>query len=76
MWDNILDGHVSFVANKYNTRAMDLCNLTCPRPKCKLFENSLQFYGSHIWNTLPTNIRNASDIVSFKQLCREYLSTM
>ena len=70
---HVLEDHVHHVVNKYTTRAVCSNNLAYRKPNLKLFESSLQFYGAHIWNSLPINVREAQDICTFKKLCKAHL---
>ena len=39
-----------------------------PRPRHELFHHSLTCYGASVWNTLPVNTQNASNVKQFKSL--------
>ena len=38
------------------------------KPRHELFHHSLTCYGASVWNTLPVNIQNASNVKQFKSL--------
>ena len=42
-----------------------------PRPKLNMFKNSLSYSGALIWNSIPTEIKNATTINSFVNKCLE-----
>ena len=44
-----------------------------PKPRIDLFECSISFSGSKMWNSLPTNIKNSKTLTSFKKSIFCYL---
>ena len=47
--------------------------LTVPMTRSKQSESCIRYYSVNIWNDLPTQVRNASTITSFKRLLKIYL---
>ena len=58
--------------HNYNTRAASNEMFILPKPKCELFKTS-KYYGIKLWNHLPYQIKNASNIEQFKDMCKKYI---
>ena len=62
----------SFILSRYThdlpTRSSVNGNLQLPRPNCEIFKCSLKYQGAILWNGLPSNLKDAPDIHSFKQM--------
>ena len=54
--------------HELTTRSATNGSLQIPKPNNELFRNSLLYQGSLLWNSLPPEIQNAPDILSFKKL--------
>ena len=59
--------------HNYNTRAASNDMFILPKPKCELFTTSLQYYGIKLWNHLPDQIKNASNIEQFKGMHKKFI---
>ena len=59
--------------HNYNTRAASNDMFILPKPKCELFKTSLQYYGIKLWNHLPYQIKNASNLEQFKDMCKKFI---
>lgn len=44
-----------------------------PKPKTEQFRYSLKYSGAKIWNSLPTSVRSATSVESFKEKYLKYL---
>lgn len=49
-----------------STRAHDTIHIQLDVPKTQLYRNSLFYYGFKQWNNLPSEIKSATSIYSFK----------
>ena len=47
--------------------------LAVPLPRINFLKNSFSYNGAVMWNSLPTNLRQAQTIASFKSGCRGFL---
>ena len=47
--------------------------LLLPLPRIDLYKSSFSFYGSKIWNSLPSHITNSTSVKSFKTKLRDHL---
>ena len=47
--------------------------LALPLPRTNFLKNSFSFSGAVLWNSLPTNLRQAQTLASFKSGCRSFL---
>ena len=90
LFNNITDNIYSniFIRTSYNFNLMSQPDLLIPSVKSVLKgKNSLRYFGSLMWNSLPTDIRNSESLVVFKakiktwkpgsctcRLCRKYLN--
>ena len=54
-------------------RSSDNNELRVPFSKTRYYENSFSVNGAKLWNSLPTNIKQISNINSFKNAVRSYL---
>ena len=45
--------------------------LRVPTVNCELYRNSFKYRGSILWNSLPSELRNAKDSASFKYLYKK-----
>ena len=48
-------------------------NYLIPKHKIGLFKNSLSYSGTTVWNSIPTEIKNATSIRSFTIKCASWL---
>ena len=48
-------------------------NLAVPRPVLIFCKNSFSYSGAVLWNSLPTELRQAQTHISFKSGCRGFL---
>ena len=51
----------------YSLRSSTHQNLSIPKHRNELFKRTLQYSGAIIWNGLPSNLRSAPSLASFKQ---------
>ena len=58
--------------HELTTRSATNGSLQIPKPNNELFRNSLLYQGSLLWNSLPPEIQNAPDILSFKKLYKSH----
>ena len=57
--------------NPYDTR--DKCKLTQPLKRTTTYGlRSFQYYGSHVWNMLPINIKAAQSLYEFKSFIKSW----
>ena len=47
--------------------------LAVPLPRTNFLKNSFSYSGAVLWNSLPTNLRQAQTLASFKSGCRNFL---
>ena len=47
--------------------------LAVPLPRTNFLKNSFSYSGAVLWNSLPTNLRQAQTLSSFKSGCRNFL---
>ena len=47
--------------------------LALPLPRTNFLKNSFSYSGAVLWNSLPTNLRQAQTLASFKSGCRSFL---
>ena len=72
---NYLSDHLTLyddVQSSRITRQSTQLLLHVPFVKHSLCQKSFSVYGPFIWNTLPPHIRQCSNIVLFKQLCKQF----
>ena len=55
------------------TRQSYFNDLYIPGVRTCYMQKSLQYYGSVLWNRLPSNVRSAPTVETFKQLCKSWL---
>ena len=60
--------------HSYNTRSVSNNNLFIPRGKSQHFQKTMSFSGSKIWNEIPTEIRMAQTLHSFKDRLKKHLA--
>ena len=72
-----LSNKFAFISHEnYTTRSASSMNLFLPRAHNALFQHSLVYSGPSIWNSLPRNIKECSNLATFKAAVRNYyLST-
>ena len=56
-----------------NTRSTQVNNIHVPATSTAYFSQSLSVYGSVLWNSIPTDIRNVNNIDCFKRSFKVYL---
>ena len=56
-----------------NLRSVANRNSLIPKPKIGLFKNSLSYSGAIVWNSIQTEINNATPIQSFTSKCASWL---
>ena len=44
-----------------------------PLPRTNFLKKSFSYSGALLWNSLPTNLRQAQTLASFKSCCRGFL---
>ena len=54
------------------TRSSQNYTVQIPQPKYEIFRNSFKYQGAVLWNSLPSHLRNATDIDAFKRLYKQY----
>ena len=59
----------------YNTRSVSNINLFIPMGKTQNFQKTMSFSESKIWNEIPTEIRMAQTLHSFKDQLKKHLAT-
>ena len=66
----------SFTLSRYThdipTRASVNGNLQIPQPNCEIFRYSLKYQGAILWNSLPSYLKEAPDIHSFKRMYKAH----
>ena len=67
---DLLDNVSDF--NQYNTRNVNSSMLYVPKPRIELFRQSFQYNGPQCFNQLPTCIKEAPTIASFKRLLKSH----
>ena len=56
-----------------NLRSVDNAQLRVPFSRTNYFENSFSVNGAKLWNALPIELREISDVNSFKNAVKSYL---
>ena len=56
--------------SKYSTSRLDF---TIPKPRIDLYKTSIAFSGSHLWNSLPLEIKTAPTLPTFKKRLRKQM---
>ena len=62
-------------SERYNVRSVSNNDMLIKRHNTKIFEKSLQYGGPRLWNSLPTNIRNAQSLQSFKNALLKFIKS-
>ena len=62
-------------SNVYSLRSATNSNMCLPRPNREIFKRTFQFSGVQIWNKLPTAVRSANTISSFKNLLVKHIKS-
>ena len=62
--------------HSYNTRSVSNNNLFICRGKTKNFQKTMSSSGSMIWNEIPTEIRMAQTLYSFKDQLKKHYTTV
>lgn len=57
---------------EFVTRSHTRGDLCIPKPNLELFKSSLQYRGACLWNSLPSSVKSASSLSSFKRLYNSY----
>ena len=60
-------------SNPYALRNVVQGKLALPKPKIELYKKSFTYSGPCLWNELPTSLRNAQSVNTFKYKIKEYL---
>ena len=58
-------------SNIYSLRSASNSNMCLPIPNREIFKRTFQFSGVQIWNKLPTAVRSANTISTFKKSTRQ-----
>ena len=64
--------YVNDIHNRTTRSALNN-HLYPPKPNVEIFKSSLHYRGCMIWNSLPSSVKNASSLNSFKELYRTIL---
>ena len=59
--------------HNYNTRAANNNRLVQNKPKRELFKTCMQYYGSQLWNSLPSHLKTIEDVNQFKHDYKQHL---
>ena len=59
----------------YDTRSVNNMNVYLPRVNKEPYKNSLMYVGGLLWNDLPTNVKDAPDIDTFKTSYKRHFSS-
>ena len=59
---------MSSYTHDISTRSTQNLKVQVPYPNCEMFRNSFKYQGAVLWNSLPAQLRSASDLNSFKRL--------
>ena len=62
-------------SNVYSLGSASNFNMCLPRPNREIFKRTFQFSGVQIWNKLPTAVRSANTISSFKNLLVKHIKS-
>ena len=63
--------------NSYSLRSVLRNDLVLKhKPKTKHIKDSFNYYSMTVWNEIPTEIRNAAYVKSFRLFYKKYLSNM
>jgi hypothetical protein len=57
----------------YGLRSVTSNNLKVPRPKSEYFKRTFLYFGTDIWNSLPSNIKSLSSEICFKTKVKDYV---
>ena len=58
----------------YNTRSVTNNNLFIPRGNTQLFNRTMSYLGSRLWNEIPDEIRRVQTLEDFKDKLKTYLT--
>ena len=58
----------------YNTRSVTNNNLFIPRGNTQLFNRTMSYSGSRLWNEIPYEIRRVQTLEDFKDRLKTYLT--
>ena len=47
--------------------------LTVSKPKTEIRKKTFAYAGASLWNSMPTHIKTARNIVQFKKLVKEFI---
>jgi hypothetical protein len=47
--------------------------LAAPLPRTNYLKNSFSYSGAVLWNSLPSNIRQAESLIEFRQLLKHHI---
>jgi ribonuclease P/MRP protein subunit RPP40 len=74
-----INGHSpNYICNLFQEKTThyslrDPLNIHIPRPKTTKFgKHSFRYFGSHLWNNLPSQIKQSKDINTFKNLIKSW----
>ena len=62
-------------SERYSARSVSNNDMLIKRHNTKIFEKSLQYGGPRLWNSLPTSIRNARSLESFKNALLKFIKS-
>ena len=57
--------------HELSTRSSHNNMIQVPEPKLEIFKNSLKYQGPILWNSLPPQLKTASDIECFKRMYKQ-----
>ena len=58
-------------AHNFHIRSAINGNVKVPKPHTELFRNSFEYRGPMLWNSLPPELKDMSNIDVFKNVCKK-----
>ena len=62
-------------SERHSVRSVSNNDMLIKRHNTKIFKKSLQYGGPRLWNSLPTSIRNARSLESFKNALSKFMKS-
>ena len=66
----------SEVAQGTSLRSITNQNFAIPKPKLRLYKESISYSGPVIWNSIPNDIRYSSGVTSFSKNVSNWITSM
>ena len=63
---------MNFDVNGYNTRSSNTMNVHLPTPRKEIYKNGFIYSGGKTWNALPSDVKESTNIESFRRNLRQF----